>query len=145
MKSTVTFFIAGLFLTQVVSAQNPGTTVSRSPQELYDYYSHKRTTNNTVGWILLVSGVAMQAGGLASAASQPWVIWGTPPAGYNKNKGASLFIAGLGTALLSIPFFISAHRNKIKARLALERRSVSFDNRILYNSNYTAIILRVPL
>ncbi|MEJ7683827.1 MAG: hypothetical protein WKG06_39395 [Segetibacter sp.] len=42
MKKIVTILIAGLFLMQIVSAQNPDTTVSRSPQELYNYYHKKK-------------------------------------------------------------------------------------------------------
>lgn len=75
-----------------------------------DYYLQKSKNQNTAAWVLLISGTAMAIGG---------------GIGFNNNYDESsytatdisgmIMVAGVVADLASIPFFISAGKNKRKA------------------------------
>lgn len=71
-------------------------------------YLKKSKSQKTIVWVMVGSGVAMIGGGFAINLSSGW------GAG-NTNKGLWLCYVGGATALGSIPFFISASKNKHRA------------------------------
>ena len=83
-------------------------------------YLKKSKGHKTAAWILLGSGIGMTIGGLAINWGQTWDLhlsWNSQSTSVNSNngnKGMWLFYLGVGTTLTSIPFFISAHKNKKK-------------------------------
>ena len=75
-----------------------------------DYYLQKSKNKKTVAWILLGGGTAMAVAG-AIAFSDNW------DKGSNTATDISGFIllGGFVADIVSIPFFISAHKNKKRA------------------------------
>lgn len=134
MKKYLILFCLSLLTMQLVKSQKIDKSISMSPKELHDLYMKKRNTNNTVGGIILVSGIGMTLGGFATNVSTGWGEG-------NKNNGLWLFYLGGATTLASIPFFISAGNNKRKAKLSLKGESVTIRNKLLDKSNYPAIAL----
>jgi hypothetical protein len=110
MRKNTVLFIIFLLCIFAVHAQRLDT-IPRDFKEQYLKYMKKRSTNKTLGWMLLGSGVALSGGYyLINAAN-----------GFNgPNKGEGMFEVGIATAALSTPFFIMAGANKRKARLALK-------------------------
>lgn|SRR5665811_903690 len=137
MKKILILFCFSLLTIQLIKGQKIDTSRSTSPQALHDMYTQKRKTNNTVGWIMLGSGIGMAIGGSA-------IILSGGLFNYNIN-GLWLYDLGGATTLVSIPFFISAGSNKRKAKLALKGESVTIGNKILVKSNYSALALTIQL
>lgn len=137
MKKILILICFSLLTIQLVKGQKNNTSMSTSPQALHDMYMQKRKTNNTVGWIMLGSGIGMTTGGIAINLSGG--IFN------NNSKGLWLFYLGRATTLASIPFFISAGSNKRKAKLALKGESVTIGNKTLYKSNYTTLAFTIQL
>ena len=140
MKKLLYIFCFTLLITQMANGQQTEPTRSKSTQELHNDYIQKYKTNKTVGWVLLGSGVGMIIGGGA--------VYATYAAqGYNGPAPVTaeflFLIVGPGFALASIPFFIWGKKNKTKAELVLKGESVTFGNKELYKSNYTALALRI--
>ena len=80
----------------------------------YEYYTKKRDTYNTVGWICVGTGLTMAGVGLLTDVGSA----------YNHGsgkKGDGIAVAGEVVALAGIPFFIIAHSEKKKASLYLKR------------------------
>ncbi len=83
-----------------------------------DYYLKKSKNKKTVGWLMLGGGVAMTTIGIIIASGQtndrlndPF---GVDP--FSGNEGAAIVaVAGLASALGSIPFFINSAKNARKA------------------------------
>jgi hypothetical protein len=135
MKKMSILFCISLFTMQLVIGQKIDNSISMSSQELHDFYMKKHKTYNIIGGIMLVSGIGMTIGGLATNASS----WGES----NKNNGLGLFYFGAATTLLSIPVFITAGRSKRKAKLALKGETVNIRHRLPEKSIYPAIALTV--
>ena len=80
-----------------------------------DYYLKKSKNQKTVGWVMLGGGVAMTTIGLViggNVESSPY----DPLGGVGESGGAAIVvIAGIASALGSIPFFISSAKNKGRA------------------------------
>jgi hypothetical protein len=138
MKKILILFCLSLLTIQLVKSQKSDKSISTSPIGLHDLYMKKHKTNNTVGWIMLGSGIGMTLGGFATNVSTGWGEG-------NKNNGLWLSYLGGATTLASIPFFISAGSNKRKAKLALKGESVTIRNKLLVKSNYPAIALIIQL
>ena len=134
MKKILFLFCLSLLVIQLVKSQKIDKSISTSPKELHDQYMKNRKTNNTIGWIMLGSGIGMTLGGFATNVSTGWGEG-------NKNNGLWLSYLGGATTLASIPFFISAGSNKRKAKLALKGESVTIRNKLLDKYNYQAIAL----
>jgi len=79
-----------------------------------EYYLHKSKNQSTTAWIMMGAGAGLFLGGLALSFSEYYNTGG--------NAGPVLFWTGTASMLGSIPFFISAHKNKRRAA------SVSFIN-----------------
>jgi hypothetical protein len=137
MKQIVTLLILFLFIMQLVAAQKNDTSSLRSPQALHDSYMHKYKTNHIIAWSCLGAGTAMLIGGIAIKVNNGLLS--------NNSQGQWLTYLGFGTTLASIPFFISAGRNKRQARLALKAQSISIGNNTLNQLKYKAVVLTVPL
>ena len=73
------------------------------------YYLDKSKSQKTAAWIFAGAGTAMIIGG-AIGFSQNFEVFG--PGGETE---ALIMVAGVPVALASIPFFISASRNKGRA------------------------------
>lgn len=72
------------------------------------YYLEKSKNQKTAGWVLVSAGVAMMVGGgiafnNSSIFDESW------------ETGATIMTIGVPVALTSVPFFISAARNKGRA------------------------------
>ncbi len=105
-----------------------------------DRYLQKSKNQKTVGWVMLGGGVAMTTIGILIASGQtndrlndPF---GVDP--FSGNEGAAIVaVAGLASALGSIPFFISSAKNARKAA------KISFNNqRILFPQQNTFVLKR---
>lgn len=111
-----------------------------SPQALHDSYMKKRRANKTAGWIMLGSGVAMFVGGSLINFNENFLN-----SHGDDSKGAWLAYLGVASTLGSIPLFIAARKNKLKARLALKGEAVTIGNKMLSKSAYSALALTIPL
>ena len=137
MKKIITLFIATLFSMQLVSAQKTDTSTLRSPQALHDSYMHKYKTNHIIAWSCLGGGTAMLISGIAIKIHNGFLS--------NNSQGQWLTYLGLATTVASIPFFISAGTNKLKARLSLKAQSISIGNNTLNRLKHKIVVLTVPL
>ncbi|HET9825533.1 MAG TPA: hypothetical protein VFP87_09365 [Chitinophagaceae bacterium] len=72
-------------------------------------YLQKSNHQKTAAWVMLVGGVALATAGGIIVANQP--VFG-PSQG---SGGEVLFVAGIGVAAASIPFFIVGAKNKGRA------------------------------
>ncbi len=107
-----------------------------------DYYLKKSKNKKTVGWLMLGGGVAMTTIGIIIASGQtndrlndPF---GVDP--FSGNEGAAIVaVAGLASALGSIPFFISSAKNARKAAM------ISFNNqKVLFPQQNTFVLKTQP-
>ena len=141
MKRILITLLFLLISFQMTLGQVVEQTTNNSQQELYDFYKLKQKKNNTTGWIMLGGGAALTLGTLIS---------------YNSNSGAGLFgnipsesqivMFSIGGALTlaSIPFFISAGKNKRKAEIYFKGVQNKVGRINVDNSNYLAIGLTIP-
>ncbi|MEO8117645.1 MAG: hypothetical protein ABI653_08330 [Bacteroidota bacterium] len=112
-------------------------------------YLKKAKTEKIVAWITLGAGVGMIAGGFAIAGGPVGGIGegGLGAHSHNTNKGVGLCYAGGAVALVSIPIFIWAHKDKKRAA------SFGLSNSIIdlpFKNNFVvkrqpAITLKIPL
>ena len=79
------------------------------------YYLEKRKSQRTTGWILFGVGSALTISGIIWASTQPNPFSWT--ADQSNSSAAPYFmeIGGMVTMLASIPFFVSSHKNNLKA------------------------------
>jgi hypothetical protein len=140
LKRLVILLIVFLLSTQFVSAQKSDTAANGSTRASYDFYMQKHKTNNTIGWLLLGSGVTMASVGVGIGANNVKYIL-TP--GNNSHRGEAVAFTGSLMALVSIPFFISAAGSRRKAYLSLKKEKVSIGEKGPAKFNYPAIALKV--
>ena len=88
---------------------------SQTPTPSKDYYLQKSKNQKNSAWIMLGGGVAMTTIGMIQAINNFSLF-------EPSTKGEFLVAAGIGTALGSIPFFISSSKNARKAA------TISFNN-----------------
>lgn len=106
-----------------------------------DYYLQKSKNQKTVGWVMLGGGVAMATVGLIITSKHV----NDDPFEALSNLGTSggaviLTIAGIGSALGSIPFFISSSKNARRAA------AISFKYKnLLLQQQSTFILKRQPV
>jgi ABC-type transport system involved in cytochrome c biogenesis permease subunit len=140
MKKLFLLFCASLLTTQLVNAQTIKLPETESTKSLHDNYLEKYKRYRAIGRALLGSGIVMIVGG-----GIPVAAWAKQ--GYNGAAPITaetlFFIIGPGAALASIPFFVLAKQNKRKAELAIKGESVTFGNKIFYQSNYLALALKI--
>ena len=78
-----------------------------------EYFLTKSHRQRTIGWVMLGGGVALTGIGIAVAGAETTgYALGNSKSG---NAGSVLAIAGIASALGSIPLFISAAHNKHRA------------------------------
>jgi hypothetical protein len=93
-----------------------------SPKLSKDYYLQKSKTQKTIGWVLLAGGTAMVVGG---AISYPKRESSSFSEAYTFNANDIIILIGTGADIISIPFFISAHKNKKRAaRVAITNQKI---------------------
>jgi hypothetical protein len=76
------------------------------------YYLQKSKTQKTIGWVLLGGGTAMVVG---AAISYPKRESSSFSEAFTLNANDIIILIGTGADIISIPFFISAHKNKKRA------------------------------
>lgn len=140
LKRLVILLIVFLLSAQFVSAQKSDTATNGSAQAGYDFYMQKHKTNNTIGWLLLGSGVTVASVGVGIGANNIKYVF-TP--GYDSHKGEVIAFTASLMALASIPFFISAGGSKRKAYLSLKKEKISIGEKGPTKFNYPAIALKI--
>ena len=106
----------------------------------------KHKKNKTAAWILGGSGVTMTLVGLVINGAETAVIevFTLGTGGVEKErKGDWLIYAGGATTLASIPFIISAGKNKRKARVSLKNESVVTHKASIRNLNNMAVSVTI--
>ncbi len=104
---------------------------SQTPALSKDYYLQKSKNQKTVAWVMLGGGVAMTTIGLVIVNKHV----NDDPIDALNNLGtvggsSILALAGIGTALGSIPFFISSAKNKRRAlSVAISNQKSLFRNK----------------
>lgn len=101
------------FLLQIIYAQPTDSTKRTLSIEAY---TKKRTTYNAIGWTMLGTGVVLAGYSyyhyfIKNGANGTWEL-------------EPMFFVGSGLTIASVPFFILARKNKIKAELALRKEQL---------------------
>jgi len=104
MKKNLFALLLLFFVLQTFSQSGKGHTLSK------DYYLQKSKKQKTIAWILFGGGTAMVVGG-AIAFSHNW--------DYGSNSATDIsgfvMLGGIVADIVSIPFFVRAHKNKERA------------------------------
>ncbi|WNH13897.1 hypothetical protein [Thalassobellus suaedae] len=129
----------------ISEAQAIDSTITKTPQELYDFHTLKQKRNKTAAWILVGSGLIMTMSGL--------VINSTDEAAEaltlglvdieEVHKGDWLIYTGGATSLASIPFFISGSKHKRKATLSLKGEQNLVGNITFRKFNNLSVELKI--
>lgn len=131
----------------LLSAPSFSQQVKPSPTLSREDYLKKSKTQKTVGWILLGGGVTMITAGLLITDKQidddPWGYLSGDDAG----GSVILALAGIGSSLASIPFFIASGKNKRRgAAVSFKMEKATIINQwALFNNPYPAVSIRVHL
>lgn len=120
----LTLTIAIIFFSFSVFSQVIASQAAKSQKELYDDFIRKSKTNKTIGWVLAGTGSALAIGGVIAATKEVTENVLNPQPRLNDTDDV-LLGAGLVCAVASIPFFISAGKNKRKAKLAVGTQPIT--------------------
>ena len=145
MKLPLIIFLIFIFTFQHTQAQVMETSTDVSPQPHYDFYSLKQKRQKTAAWICFGSGLAMTITGLVINSADE-VVTATTLGLMEVEKehgGDWLIYLGGATTFTSIPFFISAGKNKRKAALSLKGEPLSFRNLSNKMSQHMSIALTI--
>lgn len=128
-------------------------TNERGPVLKADDYLKKAKGQNTAGWVLAGTGIALVTAGASIGFSEAMIslgnIFSFEEPEPSSNTGEVLFYSGLVLAAGSIPFFIAAGKNKKEARRF--SASLKIEDRWQWQQQgkikqfYPALSLRVPL
>lgn len=132
----IPLFIAGTMLLIAVNC------FSQSAEK--NNYLQKSKNQKTVAWVLLGTGAVIDIIGIAT---YPGGVLLSPSEKQREKTAIWLIAAGSATMLASIPFFVSAHKNKKKA-LSVTINTQQFrqlNKSKLYAVNYPALTLKVRL
>ena len=99
-----------------------------------DYYLKKSKNQNTIGWILLGTGVALKIVGIAQKDSVNILFGGN----VKNNDDVAFYILGAVSTVSSIPFFIASAKNKRKAMAA----TVGFNNQKILFPQQNGLVLK---
>jgi len=119
MKRLLSILLILIMSSQLINGQVIEQADNNSQEELYDFHMLKHKKNKTAAWILGGSGVTMVIAGLAinGAETTATILVEVFTLGYaeveKERKGNWLIYVGSGATLASIPFFISAGKNKV--------------------------------
>ena len=146
MKLAFSSLFLIVFSFQMVQSQVIEPTAEKSKQELYDFYTLKQKKNKTAAWIMLGGGLVMTMTGLvvnsvdeaATAATLGLIEF------EKEHKGDWMIYLGGATTIASIPFFISAGKNKTKAELHLKNSISIIKLNQNGNLNYLSVSLSIP-
>ena len=124
---------------QPVAAQKNDALFRPSSPEKYQQLVQQQKKNKTAAWILCGTGIALMAAGTYIYALHEFE---------SDTRGATsadelLFYSGAVATLASIPFFISAGKQKREARLALINEPSTIVSKTFATFNHMAIALRV--
>ncbi len=98
--------------------------VEKAPSLSKAYYLQKSKSNNTTGWILLGAGTAMIVGGAMTYPPRK-PSHGIEGVGLTLNANDIIIMIGASADIISIPFFISAHKNEKRAgRVAITNQKI---------------------
>jgi len=146
MKRLLCILLILIISSQIIQGQVIEQADNNSQQELYDFHMLKHKKNKTAAWILGGSGVTMTLVGLVINGAETAVIevFTLGTGGVEKErKGDWLIYAGGATTLASIPFIISAGKNKRKASMSLQTGHIKFNNKT-YSKNCMNLTLTIP-
>ncbi|HMU44954.1 MAG TPA: hypothetical protein PKC72_01240 [Chitinophagaceae bacterium] len=116
-----------------------------------EFYKHKATKQNSLGWTLLGCGTGVLLIGMAIYPSDyNWLGWGNDPED-KKQADAADIVSGIGLAgmITSVPFFIASGINRRKSRAATI--GFKFENRpviqqySLSKKQFPALSLKISL
>ena len=115
-------------------------------------YLKKSRKQNTAGWIFLGSGFALSATGLiigVAGTADEFVGVITDEKSHKWETAGGLFFTGLASMLTSIPFFVSASKNKKKANGVSAsfkfEKTQAIQYRYFTTSSYPAIAFKINL
>ncbi len=147
MRLPLIIFLVFIFTFQHTQAQVMETSTDVSPQENYNFYSLNQKRQKTVAWICFGSGLAMTISGLViNSADEIATIYTFGLMEVEEEHGGDwLIYLGGATTLTSIPFFISAGKNKRKAALSLKVEPLTFRNLSYKRSQHTSIAITIDL
>jgi hypothetical protein len=99
MKPVTSFILCLLFYCTCCAQNGPSKEINK------EYYQHKSKVKKIIGYSFLGSGVALFiTGGIIDRVKKPELL-----------AGFTYEFAGITSSLVSIPFFVSASKNKRKA------------------------------
>ena len=78
------------------------------------YYLEKKKSQRTTGWILFGAGTAVTISGFIWVSTQPNPFSTNNPEG-SSNGPYIMIVSGWTIMAASIPFFVSSHKNNVKA------------------------------
>ena len=130
---------------QIPQAQIIENTTTKSQQESFDYHTLKQKRNKTAAWIMVGSGLVMTVVGLTlnSADESAELLLLDLVDVPNSHEGDWLIVLGSTTTVASIPFFISAGKNKRKAALSFKREQNLIGNITFRKSNNLSVALTI--
>lgn len=120
--------------------------INNSSQELYDFHIVKHRKNKTTAWIMLGGGFTITMAGLiVNSADEATTALTLGLIDVEEEHGGDwmIYLGGAAT-LASIPFFISAGKNKRKAELKLKNSISNNYFRKNNRSNYLSVSLTIP-
>ena len=139
----ILLFCLLLSFTIAVTAQYADTTRYSLPTN----YLQKSKNQRTVGWIMLGGGGLLTVIGLAVTAKDLDELFGVSQ-GNNDATGEVLIYSGLAVMAGSIPFFISAGKNRRKAAAAVsfKMENATYINQLAVSArHYPAIGIKFRL
>lgn len=135
-----------LFSFQMLYSQELEATTIPFSQESYDFYTIKHKKNKTAAWIMLGGGVVITMAGLVvNSADEAATAVTLGLVDVEAEHGGDWMIyVGSAATIASIPFFISAGKNKTKAELKLKNSISTINLPLSKNYNYSSISLTIP-
>ncbi len=127
---------------------------SELPVKDYDYYKQKSAGQKTGAWFLVAGGgiCILIAAGMGS--EDIGTSWNQLFSQTDEDRKAlkrrektenTLIIAGVVTALGSVPLFIAGRRNKLRARLAMKNEKLSSFLPVGSGKYVSGITLTIPI
>lgn len=129
-------------------AQQADSTPGSAKHSLYEnVLLLKAKKQKTTAWILLGAGTGLAITGIALISNDktPYYIIGAAEQPKHSAVGPVLTVAGIGSTLGSIPFFIASRKNKRKASLMIKKESVFFNPRVNLKDQFIAVGLKLKL